>query len=169
MLGLDGAGGAERFADYSQWEAWQRKRKGAAAKEPTAKEKRASVAESLASEAAKSGSNGKPAGSNTSRAETRRKLSYQEQREFADMEETIAQAEELLAAKKNALADPEVASDGQMLVETCKQMEEAQHAVEPLLRALGRAGREKGINSRSKNCSAPQPKPCLSAHTIPAD
>src|SRR4030081_2900063 len=26
VLGLDGAGGAERFADYSQWDAWQRKR-----------------------------------------------------------------------------------------------------------------------------------------------
>jgi len=25
VLGLDGRGGAERFADYSQWDAWQRK------------------------------------------------------------------------------------------------------------------------------------------------
>ena len=132
VLGLDGAGGAERFADYSQWEAWQRKRKVSAAKEPAAKEKRATVAESPAANAAKSGSNGKLASSNTSRAETRRKLSYQEQREFANMEETIAQAEELLAAKKNALADPELASDGPRLLETCKQMEEAQHAVERL-------------------------------------
>ncbi len=132
VLGLDGAGGAERFADYSQWEAWQRKRKVSAAKEPAAKEKRATVAESPAANAAKSGSNGKLASSNTSRTETRRKLSYQEQREFANMEETIAQAEELLAAKKNALADPELASDGPRLLETCKQMEDAQHTVERL-------------------------------------
>ena len=132
VLGLDGAGGAERFADYSQWDAWQRKRKVSAAKEPAAKEKRATVAESPAANAAKSGSNGKLASSNTSRTETRRKLSYQEQREFANMEETIAQAEELLAAKKNALADPELASDGPRLLETCKQMEDAQHTVERL-------------------------------------
>jgi ATP-binding cassette subfamily F protein uup len=132
VLGLDGAGGAERFADYSQWEAWQRKRKTPAAKEPASKEKRATVAESPAAHGEKSGSNGKLASSNTSRPETRRKLSYQEQREFANMEETIAQAEELLAAKRVALADPELASDGQRLLETCKQMEEAQHAVERL-------------------------------------
>jgi ATP-binding cassette subfamily F protein uup len=136
VLGLDGAGGAERFADYSQWEAWQRKRTGPTSKESASKEVSkqmvSKVAESSAANAAKSGSNGKPAGSNTSRPETRRKLSYQEQREFANMEETIAQAEELLAAKKNALADPEVASDGQRLLETCKQMEDAQHAVERL-------------------------------------
>jgi ATP-binding cassette subfamily F protein uup len=97
-----------------------------------AKEKVAKVAASSASNAAKGDSNGKPTNSNSPRAEIRRKLSYQEQREFANMEETIAQAEELLVAKKNALADPEVASDGQRLLETCKQMEEAQHAVERL-------------------------------------
>ena len=27
VLGLDGQGGAERFADYSQWDAWQKERK----------------------------------------------------------------------------------------------------------------------------------------------
>ena len=29
VLGLDGTGGAERFADYSQWEEWSRERKAA--------------------------------------------------------------------------------------------------------------------------------------------
>ena len=28
VLGLDGQGSAESFADYSQWEAWQAERKG---------------------------------------------------------------------------------------------------------------------------------------------
>ena len=28
VLGLDGLGGAERFADYAQWEAWQEERSG---------------------------------------------------------------------------------------------------------------------------------------------
>jgi ABC transport system ATP-binding/permease protein len=137
VLGLEGAGGAERFADYSQWEAWQRKRKVPASKVPAvkekvAKEKVATVTVSTALNTAKNDSNGKPSNSNTSRAETRRKLSYQEQREFANIEETIAQAEELLAAKRIALADPELASDGPRLLDTCKQMEDAQHAVERL-------------------------------------
>ncbi len=32
VLGLDGRGGAERFADYSQWDAWQRKQTSARGK-----------------------------------------------------------------------------------------------------------------------------------------
>jgi ATP-binding cassette subfamily F protein uup len=63
---------------------------------------------------------------------TRRKLSYQERREFATIEESIAQAEATLAANHSALTDPAVTSDGQKLLEACARMEEAQKNVERL-------------------------------------
>jgi len=84
------------------------------------------------------GSNGQPVRSAEAKAAsaaesgTRRKLSYQEGREFANIEASIALAEAELSAKRAALADPELASDGQRLLETCAQMEEAQHAVDRL-------------------------------------
>jgi ATP-binding cassette subfamily F protein uup len=118
VLGLDGTGGAERFADYSQWDLWQR--------EQTPARTRAV----------------RPSGNGDSRAAarpenpapgaTKRKLSYQETREFATIEDNIAKAEADLSAKRAALADPEVASHGQRLLEACAQMEEAQHTVDRL-------------------------------------
>ena len=63
---------------------------------------------------------------------TKRKLSYQDAREFANIEASIASAEAELSAKRAALADPELASDGQRLRETCAEMEKAQDAVDRL-------------------------------------
>jgi ATP-binding cassette subfamily F protein uup len=118
VLGLDGTGGAERFADYSQWDLWQREQTPARTR------------------------TGRPNGNGDSRAAarpenpapgaTKRKLSYQETREFATIEDNIAKAEADLSAKRAALADPEVASHGQRLLEACAQMEEAQHTVDRL-------------------------------------
>ena len=130
VLGLDGRGGAERFADYSQWDAWQKKQistrgtfssKGSS-KGPSSSGKRAE------------GSNGR---SNVNvqlaaATATKRKLSYQEAREFANIEDSLVQAESELSATRAELADPQLASDGQRLLETCKRMEEAQHKVERL-------------------------------------
>ena len=154
VLGLDGAGGAERFADYSQWDAWQRQQNSARSKARVAAGNGAASANGRgagrkdnrrdATEAGRDGTGVRGNGSarpkdgtgtrNAGGAEaaTKRKLSYQEAREFANIEETIAQAEEVLNAKREALADPEVAGDAQRLRETCTQMEEAQDAVERL-------------------------------------
>ena len=63
---------------------------------------------------------------------TKRKLSYQEAREFANIEDSLVQAESELAATRAELADPELASDVPQLLETCKRMEEAQDKVERL-------------------------------------
>jgi len=54
---------------------------------------------------------------------TKRKLSYQEAREFANIEDSLVQAESELSATRAELADPQLASDGQRLLETCKRME----------------------------------------------
>jgi ATP-binding cassette subfamily F protein uup len=130
VLGLDGAQGAERFADYSQWEAWQKKGKSARSKSQSPA---GNTAPRLNGR-----SNGQPTRSAEAKAEpptetgTKRKLSYQEAREFANIEASIASAEAELSAKRASLADPELASDGQRLLETCAQMEQAQHAVDRL-------------------------------------
>jgi ABC transport system ATP-binding/permease protein len=122
VLGLDGRGGAERFADYSQWDAWQRKQTSTRGKAPSASGNR------------QEGSNGR---SNVNAqlaaaTATKRKLSYQEAREFANIEDSLVQAESELSATREELADPLLASDGQRLLETCKRMEEAQQKVERL-------------------------------------
>src|SRR6202043_1342824 len=128
VLGLDGRGGAERFADYSQWDAWQKKQ--------------ASTRGTLLSKASSKGlsSSGKRSEGSNGRSNvdvqvaaataTKRKLSYQEAREFANIENSLVQAELELSSTREELADPQVASDGPRLLETCKRMEEAQHKVE---------------------------------------
>jgi ATP-binding cassette subfamily F protein uup len=144
VLGLDGAGGAERFADYSQWDAWQRQT-GARSKNADANRRgsvkangngaRARVANRVtiaAKTTAPSELASKPALSTATSSATKQKLSYQEGREFANIEESIAQAEATLSAKHSALTDPEVVADGQKLLEACAQVEEAQNNVERL-------------------------------------
>src|SRR5689334_4528107 len=76
VLGLDGHGGAESFADYLQWEEWQ-----AESRQP-----------------ARSTSNEPPTTKPGRAAESpaKKKLSYLEAREFSTIEQRIAQAEETL-------------------------------------------------------------------------
>ncbi len=156
VLGLDGVGGAERFADYSQWDAWQRKQNSARNKLHSGKQggqasdslkhpRGAQMGEPGGEKSPGSGGQGPERSNGRSHARvsdtgieksgdgaTKRKLSYQEAREFANIEATIAQAEAELAEKHEAIADPEVASDGQRLKETCTQLEQAQHTVDRL-------------------------------------
>jgi ATP-binding cassette subfamily F protein uup len=130
VLGLDGRGGAERFADYSQWDAWQRKH---SASRGTLLGKRANKGAS-SSGGGLEGSNGrsKVTAQAVAATATKRKLSYQEEREFANIEDNLVQAEAKLSAARGELADPELASDVQRLMEACKRMEEAQNKVEQL-------------------------------------
>jgi ATP-binding cassette subfamily F protein uup len=115
VVGLDGFGAAERFADYSQWEAWQRAQ--------------------LAAAAAKSadGNRRPPTSSDeVPRATAKKKLSYIEAREFATIEERIHEAERDLESKRAALEDPAVTSDRTSLQNACTQLDEAQKSVDAL-------------------------------------
>jgi ABC transport system ATP-binding/permease protein len=105
VLGLDGAGEAEVFADYSQWETWQQAQSA------------------------------RPVKSETSRAgvvSAKKKLSYLEAREFATMENRIAEAEQALQARRAALENPAIASDGSALLAASAAVEEAQKIVDAL-------------------------------------
>jgi ABC transport system ATP-binding/permease protein len=117
VLGLDGCGGAESFADYLQWEEWQ-----AQSKQPTRAEN--SRAENDGSAATKPTKAAEGSG--------KKKLSYLEAREFATIEQRIAQAEETLQQKRAAAEDPSIASEAAQLLKAHAELEEAQQTVDEL-------------------------------------
>jgi ATP-binding cassette subfamily F protein uup len=112
VLGLDGRGGAQAFADYLQWEEWQ-----AESKQPARNESDGSAA-------------AKPAKAIESSA--KKKLSYLEAREFATIEQRIAEAEETLVKKRAAAEDPAIATDAARLLSAHAEMDEAQKTVDEL-------------------------------------
>jgi ABC transport system ATP-binding/permease protein len=112
VLGLDGLGGAENFADYSQWQAWLAERKQ--------KSSHRVAQETLVQEAVF-----RP-------ASARKKLSYLDTREYETIEQRIGDAEQLLEAKRAALEDPEVMKDGRLLEQTYQEMEAARKAADAL-------------------------------------
>jgi ATP-binding cassette subfamily F protein uup len=118
VLGLDGRGDAERFADYSQWDAWLRTQQAKPSADATAATTRKSRASA-------------PPDTNRPGATTK-KLSHTENREFASIEKRIAKAEEDLLAKRAALEDPEISSDAPRLHAAYVEMESAQQAVDEL-------------------------------------
>jgi ATP-binding cassette subfamily F protein uup len=105
VLGLDGTGAAERFADYSQWESWQADRK-------KSKSKSAVIAKTA------------PA--------AKKKLSYLDSREFSTIEGRIAEAERALTAVRAQLEDPQVARDPKRLADSYREMEQAQSSLDAL-------------------------------------
>jgi ATP-binding cassette subfamily F protein uup len=104
VLGLDGRGDAEHFADYSQWEAWQRQ----PVQEVTAaaQDKRAPT--------------------------SKKKLSYLEAREFAGIEDRVTAAEEQVARERELVEDPAVATDAVRLQAALHAMDTAQTALDEL-------------------------------------
>jgi ATP-binding cassette subfamily F protein uup len=107
VLGLDGQGSAEIFADYSQWESWQAERK--ADTKPLAR-----------------------SGSSGSASSPKKKLSYKEARQYESIEENIAAAERLVQSKRAALENPLIASDGPKLLAAHSEMEQAQTKLDAL-------------------------------------
>ncbi len=107
VLGLDGQGNAERFADYSQWELWQAERKAPAKKAAAAKPE-------------------------TSTAPGRRKLSYLDSRDFETIEQRILQAESDLTVRRALLEDAEVVRDPKRLQDALGAVDDAQAAVDAL-------------------------------------
>src|SRR6476646_7656466 len=105
VLGLDGRGGAESFADYMQWEAWQGESRQSA---------RAAGSESTAAKPVRAAD-----------ATAKKKLSYMEAREFAAIEERIAQAENVLQEKRAAAEDPNIATDAHRLLQAHAEMDQA--------------------------------------------
>jgi ATP-binding cassette subfamily F protein uup len=118
VLGLDGLGNAERFADYAQWEIWQSGQLVAAKSEERAGEKSKAVGAAAAVGAKK-------------------KLSYKETRELETMEERIAEAEKELQGKHELLLDPSVMSDAVRLRTLSLELEAAQERIDEMYTRWG--------------------------------
>jgi ATP-binding cassette subfamily F protein uup len=116
VLGFDGLGGIERFADYSQWDLWQESQQKesdeANVPEPVVRSRTAAVAAPLVA--------------------VKRKLSYREARELESIEQRIAEAEQELHARQAALQDSTIMSDGPKLHLASTQLDEARKNVDRL-------------------------------------
>lgn len=115
VVGLDGLGGTGRFADYSQWEAWLQERESASKTSTKALDREAAAGIS-------------PAATGSAK----KKLSYLEAREYAALEQRIAEAEDQLTAARSAYADPAIASDAERLIAAETELRAAQQRVDQL-------------------------------------
>ncbi len=116
LLALDGAGRAEWFADYSQWET---ARAAKSASGPAASDARAASRR----DGTDSGNPPKPKA---------KRLTYREQQEWNGIEAQIVEAEGHAAACKAAVHDPAVVADAEALQARCLALETAQTEVERL-------------------------------------
>jgi ATP-binding cassette subfamily F protein uup len=115
VLGLNGKGGADTFADYAQWEAWQTQRS-----KPDKTPGAATTESSPTSD------------SSTPAAPAKKKLSYLEAREYATIEQRVEEAEQLVQAKRAELEDPANAMDAPRLVSAQAALDAAQEALDVL-------------------------------------
>ncbi len=109
ILGLDGEGGTERFADTRQWIRYlkemnrNRNKKKDTATSPT-----------------------------SAAANKKKKLSYHARREWGSMEALVLEAETQLETAESALKDPAVASNGEKLQTLSEELQKAQAEVDRL-------------------------------------
>lgn len=112
VIGFDGHGGCQRYADFRQW------------------------LEELPATGAKSvKAKGKGTKKNAPQpSPAKKKMTLGEELELSKMEMTIAQAEEALGQCHRQLAQPEVQSDAERLAQGCLALEQAQAKVDGLYR-----------------------------------
>jgi ATP-binding cassette subfamily F protein uup len=128
VLGFDGLGGIERFADYSQWDVWQETRQE---ESDNAKLPEPAVRARLAADA-------------TPPTAAKKKLSYKEARELEGIEQSIAAAERELHDRQAALQDSAIMSDGPRLHSASVELDEARKAVDNLYARWAELEHKKG-------------------------
>jgi ABC transport system ATP-binding/permease protein len=130
VFGLDGLGQSERFADYSQWDAWQIAQNAEFILKPTTETKRVPKQSEISPKPAKT------------------KLTYTESRELASIEKQIAKAEQTLVARRAALEDKEIARDASRLQTAFVEMEAAQKSVDNLYQRWSELDRKRANQSK---------------------
>jgi len=128
VLGFDGLGGIERFADYSQWDVWQEARQE---ESDNAKLPESTVRLRLGASA-------------TPPIATKKRLSYKEARELEGIEQSIAEAERDLHDRQAALQDSAIISDGPRLHSASVELDEARKAVDKLYARWAELEHKKG-------------------------
>jgi ATP-binding cassette subfamily F protein uup len=106
VLGLDGRGHTGRFADYAQWEDWMEEQEEKTQNKPERSASSANTANSA----------------NTAK----RKLSYLEAREFAAIEERVEESDARLAAARDRVEHPEIATNAVALQQALEELDAAQ-------------------------------------------
>lgn len=114
-IGLDGQGGVEIFADYDQWEDWRKDRTLFEDDGPSSKNVTI----------------GAPATTSAPKMD-RKKLGFNEQREWDLMESSIAAAEATLEKCQTEAQNPKIATNAAALREATAKLERAQSAVDIL-------------------------------------
>ena len=123
VLGLDGRGNTGRFADYAQWEDWleeqdESEKKGADSQKSVRRSDGSSSAQQTGANSA----------SNTNTANSaKKKLSYLEAREFAAIEHLVEQSDARLAAARDRVEHPDVATNATALQQALQELDAAQH------------------------------------------
>jgi ATP-binding cassette subfamily F protein uup len=126
VLGLDGQGGAESFADYSQWEKWQRESR------QRSKIQRAPLNAPATAKTQPPTETGPETSKLKHKQSAKKKLSYMESREYSGIEQRIAEAEKVLQANRAQLEDPTIVSDGPRLLSAHAEVESAQKKLDAL-------------------------------------
>ncbi|HEY3627552.1 MAG TPA: ABC-F family ATP-binding cassette domain-containing protein [Terracidiphilus sp.] len=122
VLGLDGRGHIGRFADYSQWETWVEQQESgtpaganrAPGAQPDSRDQGSGIAPGKSSEAEPKST---PA--------AKKKLSYLEAREFAEIEERVEASDARLAAAQERVDDPAIATQASALQEALAELDRA--------------------------------------------
>jgi ATP-binding cassette subfamily F protein uup len=113
VLGLDGRGKIEQFADFGQWETWledQESEQGSGNRDQGSGSKGSGVR-----------------GQGSGGGAQKKKLSYLEAREFAAIEHRVETSDARLAAAREQVEDPHVAIDATALQDALKELDAAQH------------------------------------------
>jgi ATP-binding cassette subfamily F protein uup len=118
VLGLDGRGNTGKFADYAQWEDWL-------AELADAEQDRSSQGKARYKSDGSSSANTANAASPA--AAGKKKLSYLEAREFAAIEERVELSDARLAAARDRVEEPEIATDAAALQAALVELDAAQH------------------------------------------
>jgi len=119
VLGLDGRGNTGRFADYAQWEDWLAEQDQA---------EQGATQQSKSDRRSDGSSSGQRTGSEpAANQSSKKKLSYLEAREFATIEKRVEHSDERLAAARDHVESPAIATDAAELQKALLELDAAQH------------------------------------------
>jgi ATP-binding cassette subfamily F protein uup len=119
VLGLDGRGNIGRFADYAQWEDWLEEM--GETDEDDASQRKAALKPDGSSATQRTGIQAPTASG------SKKKLSYIEAREFAAIEQRVEESDARLAAARDRVEHPEVATNAALLQQALLELDAAQH------------------------------------------
>lgn len=128
VLGLDGEGGAQAFADYAQWEAWRKAGGGRTGGGSSGNREQGTGSSDQGTRIRDPGAveaNGKSSGGAVPSL-AKKKLSYLEQREFESIEARVEVADDRLRDAQDRVNDPALAVDGEALMKALAAVDAAQ-------------------------------------------